>query len=180
MDKTTVTVSLLHHCQETLFFASYTQFPATGNVDTLYVDKSTSNVYSWTGSAYTMINPTGIPPELADSAPQTIRMDCDAGAVVGDLVRLHATLTNTVEVATNNLIARPVIGVIKSKISSTYCVVYLSGVIDRTVAIGKLYLSPAGDFTATPPTSDYLQILGYSYGNGKIHLEPNLSVVKLT
>jgi hypothetical protein len=123
-----------------------------------------------------------IPPsaEQADSAPETMRMDCDTSATVGDLVRLNLTIPNKIDVAIDNLDSRPIIGVIKSKITTTYCSIYVRGVLSKTVGIGRLYLSTSGDFTNIIPTSDYYQILGYSYGNGKIHFEPSLSVTKLS
>lgn len=107
-------------------------------------------------------------------------MDCDASAASGDLVRIDTTTINKVIVAEDNLESNPVIGVIKDKNSATKCNVYLRGIIDRTISQGKLYLSDAGDFTTTPPVSDYRQVLGYSFGNGKINLEPNQLVTLIT
>lgn len=106
-------------------------------------------------------------------------MDCEASAAVGDLVRIDTVVPNKVVVATGNLVKEPVIGVIKNKTSLTKCNVYLRGIISRVLPQGRLYLSTTGVFTNTPPTSDYLQTLGYSFGNGKINLEPNQIVTKI-
>ena len=106
-------------------------------------------------------------------------MDCETTANVGDLVRIDTTTPNKVIVATANDLKEPVIGVIKNKLSATKCNVYLRGIIDRILPQGRLYLSPLGNFTNTPPTADYLQTLGYSFGNGKINLEPNQIVTKI-
>lgn len=106
-------------------------------------------------------------------------MDCESTAVVGDRVRIDNVTPNKVLVAYDNLSADPVIGVIKNKTSLTTCNVYLRGIISRVLPQGRLFLSPAGDFTNTPPTAAYLQTLGYSFGNGKINLEPNQIVTKI-
>lgn len=109
-------------------------------------------------------------------------MDCEASAQPGDRVRIDTTTPNKVIVATDNSVKEPVIGVIKEKTSATTCNVYLRGIIDRAMSQGRLYLGTDGDFTGTPPTNDggYLQTLGYSFGNGKINLEPNQIVTKIT
>lgn len=106
-------------------------------------------------------------------------MDCEPTAAPGDRVRIDTTTPNKVIVAINNLVKEPVIGVIKNKTSTTTCNVYLRGIISRVMPQGRLYLSTAGDFTNTPPTTDYLQTLGYSFGNGKINLDPNQIVTKI-
>lgn len=107
-------------------------------------------------------------------------MDCDASAAVGDLVRIDTVTANKVVVATDNSVKEPIIGVIKNKVTSTTCNVYLRGIISRTLPQGRLYLSDSGDFTNTAPSADYLQTLGYSFGNGKINLEPNQIVTKIS
>ena len=106
-------------------------------------------------------------------------MNCEASAMPGDRVRIDTTTPNKVLVAVDNLTKDPVIGVIKVKIGTTKCDVYLRGIITRSLPQGRLYLSALGDFTNTPPTSDYLQTLGYSFGNGKINLDPNQIVTKI-
>lgn len=109
-------------------------------------------------------------------------MDCEASAAPGDLVRIDTVIPNKVVVAVDNSVKEPVIGVIKEKTSATKCNVYLRGVIDRVLPSGRLYLSALGNFTNTPPAipDGYLQTLGYSFGNGKINLEPNQIVTKIT
>jgi hypothetical protein len=119
--------------------------------------------------------------DLAEATVALIlqNMDCEASAQPGDLVRIDTLIPNKVVVAVDNSVKEPVIGVIKVKNTSTTCDVYLRGIIDRVLPQGRLYLSALGDFTNTPPTADYLQTLGYSFGNGKINLEPNQIVTKI-
>lgn len=107
---------------------------------------------------------------------------CDASAAVGDLVRVDLITPAKVVVATDNLVNRPVIGIISDKPSSTNATVTLSGVISVTPTLisGDVYLSPTGTFTTTGPTSDYLQILGYSFGDGTMDLKPEKNLYLLT
>ena len=107
---------------------------------------------------------------------------CEATAAVGDLVRVDLVTPSKVLVAVNNLINRPVIGVISDKPSSTVCTVTLSGVITVTPTLisGDVYLSPTGTFTTTKPTSDYIQIMGYSFGDGTMDLKPEKNLYLLT
>lgn len=118
---------------------------------------------------------------------QKIEIGCDAGAVVNDLVRLSLTVDNFVDVAIDNTDNRPIIGIIDEKISPTVASVILRGVITQPdpLGVGKAFLGTDGKFTITGeanfPTSDYQQVLGYSFGttNGKIHFEPNAIHKKL-
>jgi len=110
---------------------------------------------------------------------EIIEMNCDSGAQVGDLARLSYTVDNFVDVAVDNSIKRPIIGVITEKLTSTTCRVTLSGVIDKILDRGRVYLSSAGQFTITPPTGGYLQTLGFCFGNGKLRLDPNAIVTKI-
>ena len=47
-------------------------FPATGLPSSLYIDKSTSIVYRWTGTAYTQINPTTDIEQAISELQQTV------------------------------------------------------------------------------------------------------------
>ena len=110
---------------------------------------------------------------------EVVEMDCDASAVVGNNVRVSETINNFAEVATNNQINRPVIGRILEKITSTECVVQLHGVFDLALERGRLYLDTDGTYRINPPAFGFRQVLGYCYGNGKAHLNPNSIVTKI-
>lgn len=110
---------------------------------------------------------------------EIIEMNCDSGASVGDLVRLNYDVDNFVDVAVDNSIKRPIIGMIKEKLTSTTCKVILTGVVDKILDRGRVYLADSGAFTTSPPTAGYLQTLGYSFGNGKLRLDPNAIVTKI-
>lgn len=112
---------------------------------------------------------------------EIIELDCDSGALVGQYVRVDEIQANFAVVATDNLEKMPVIGRIKEKITATHAKIVLRGVIDLSPSLspGRLFLSSTGTPTLSVPTSGYRQELGYSFGNGKAHLEPSLIVTKL-
>lgn len=116
------------------------------------------------------------------SVIQVIEIDVDASAQVDDLMRINETTPDRADVASNNADNRVVVGILREKISATRAKVALSGVIDDpdSTTQGIIYLSPTGRFTSTPPTSNYVQKLGFSFGNGKIDLKPDKTHVRLT
>ena len=111
----------------------------------------------------------------------TLDMECDQSAAVGDWVRLSDVTDNKVDVAADNQDKRPVIGRIKAKLANTTCTVVLSGVQDTDVVdSGILRLGPDGvETTAIISGPAYAQIIGYSFGNGKMQIDPSPVVTKL-
>lgn len=118
---------------------------------------------------------------VVGSVTQVIEIDVDSGAAVNDLVRINEGTPDLADVATNNLDNRVVIGIIIEKLTTTRARVALTGVIDDPDATtqGIIYLSATGRFTSTPPTTNYVQKLGFSFGNGKVDLKPDKTHVKL-
>jgi hypothetical protein len=110
---------------------------------------------------------------------ETLEIGCAESALVGDLVRISETISDMVDVASNNNSKFPVIGEIQRKITTTRCLVILRGITNADLGNGKVYLGSNGKYTIIPPTINYQQILGYSFGNGKIHLDPDQLVKKL-
>ena len=118
------------------------------------------------------------------SVTRKLEFNCDVSAQVDDLVRLSQDLDEFVDVAINNLDQRPVIGRIEFKLTPTRVIVILSGVVDAILAphavtgktSGKTFLGTDGLFTLTAPDDDYLQVLGYYFGNGKLDLDPEALV----
>lgn len=124
---------------------------------------------------------TPIPQEIEDAINAgvlIVPMTCTHTEAPGDIVRLHASTANLVEKTVDNTVNRPAIGVIKDKQSATTCRVVVTGVIDFTIGIGRVYLSETGVFTLTSPSNvgGYRQALGYSFGNGKLNLAPELKL----
>jgi hypothetical protein len=123
-----------------------------------------------------------IPKSFEGAVVETIEMNCAAEAVVGQLVRVNVSQPNFAEVSVDNLSKQPVVGRIKDEIQSTRVVVQLRGVTDVDPALpeGRVFLSPNGSFTTEKILSGYHQELGYSFGNGKVHLNPSQIVTKLS
>lgn len=124
--------------------------------------------------------PVALLPEEVQSALDAgvlvATMECDPSAAVGDRVRQDPLIDNKVLVAVDNLVKEPVIGVVKQKISPTVVRVSLRGVIDTPgLPRGRIYLGTDGNYSNTPPSDPggYIQTLGWSFGNGKMNLEPN-------
>ena len=109
-----------------------------------------------------------------------MEMDCTVAEEVGDLVRLDAVTANLAVKAVDNIVDRPVIGLVLSKLSTTRCKVAIRGILNVAIGNGRLYLSPTGVLSLTSPSTDYRQALGYSFGNGKIYLDPSPILTKNT
>ena len=117
---------------------------------------------------------------VVGSVTQTILLACESTAAIGDLVRQSLTVDEKVDVATSNDSVVPVIGVIRGKPSPTIAEVVLRGVIDVSPIPprGRVFLSPTGGFSGAFTAPGYQQELGYSFGNGKVHLQPEQTVFK--
>ena len=126
--------------------------------------------------------PSRVSNQVVGAVTQTIEIDVEASAAVDDLVRINTSIADRADVAVDNNDPRVVVGIIRSKISDTRAVVALSGVIDDpdSTSSGIIYLSATGRLTSNPPTSNYVQKLGFSFGNGKVDLKPDKTHVKLT
>lgn len=135
-------------------------------IDTLnrvtYISVGTASVEDW----------------ICEDARTVKLMGCDAGVAVDDLVYQSTTANNTAVTATDNTNISPVIGQVISKPSATTCLVQLKGIVEVTVGRGRVFLSNTGTYTNTAPTSDYVQVLGWSCGDGRVELNPELRRVK--
>jgi len=105
-------------------------------------------------------------------------MDCTMGEAVDDLVYQSPTTDNLAVKAVDNTALSPVIGQIIRKPSITTCVVQVKGFIDKNITRGHLFLSTGGVYTNTPPTTGYLQSLGWSCGSGQVEINPSLQRIK--
>jgi len=105
-------------------------------------------------------------------------MNCAASVVVDDLVFQSTTINNLAVTATDNLNISPIIGHVIAKPTSTTCVVQLKGVLLFTIGRGKVYLSSSGTHTNTAPAAGFLQILGWSCGDGRLEINPSLMRIK--
>ncbi len=105
-------------------------------------------------------------------------MNCDSGVAVDDLVYQSDTTNNLAVKAINNTNVNPVVGHVVSKPTSTTCLVQLKGVVSFVIGRGKVFLSATGTHTNTAPATGYIQILGWSCGDGRFEINPNSLRIK--
>jgi hypothetical protein len=109
--------------------------------------------------------------------PQLIQtMDCAISLAVGDFVYQSVTINNRAIKITDNNSPNPVLGRVRAKPTTTTCEVLLTGITDYTVGRGRVFIDATGGLTTTPPTTNYLQEIGTSFGNGKVLLLPRQRV----
>lgn len=102
---------------------------------------------------------------------------CDAGVAVGDFVYVDPVTANKVIKNVDNLPDYPTIGVVVSKPTATTCKVALYGEITGFTGLTQadyVFLSTTGTATSVPPTTDYVQILGYATGSDRMILNPQI------
>ena len=109
------------------------------------------------------------------TAAETIErvMGCKVTTSVGDFVYQDTARVNEVTEATNNDTPEPIIGVVKNKPSDQSCTIILTGQFNTSLGIGIIYLGTDGKGSLTKP-SGLGQILGYSFGDGTGHINPDL------
>lgn len=113
--------------------------------------------------------------KIENSTGVAQEFDVDAGSVVGDIVKESLTIDNKAEVATNNTSTNRAIGVIIEKVTLTTAIVKTLGQVDGYSGLTKgleVFLSPTGTFTSTPPTTGYVQIMGFAISATQVYLEP--------
>jgi len=108
---------------------------------------------------------------------RTLVKSCDASVAIGDLVYQDKLNVATVIKATSNNISTPVIGVVKSKPTSTTCKILIDGKHKHVIGQGTVFLSETGTFRIGLPATGKYQRLGFSCGNGTIWLQPDKTLV---
>lgn len=109
-------------------------------------------------------------------------LSCSSSASVGDLVRASKTTGDKVDVAINNSLKEPVIGIIISKPTTTTAGILFFGQLEITETLTQgttVFLSATGTLTSTAPIgAGYLQVLGVVINENKILFNPQYRVVK--
>jgi len=123
-----------------------------------------------------------IPSKQLGAALSIKIMDCDSSLSVGDLVRHSDSLDGTVVGVTTNTDVTAVVGRVRSKPTSTTAEILFSGLLTGlSLARGRIHLSTSGTLTVSKAiTTGYVQVLGYSFGDGTANFSPNLTRIKLT
>ncbi len=112
----------------------------------------------------------------------SLQRTCDASALVGDFVVQGFLNANSVDVVSNNIDMRSVIGIIVEKPTTTDAIVMTKGVISGLAGMiktQKVYLGADGKMTPIIPTDGYLQILGHAIDEDKVDFYPINTKVKL-
>lgn len=117
----------------------------------------------------------------------TVLRNCTAAALEGELVTQSTTITNGVDVITDNTAVRPVMGIIvkKETPTATECQVLIRGELTMTflgstpiVKGSRIWIGTDGYLTSTPPATGYVQNLGSCVETNKIDFNPALIRVK--
>ena len=109
------------------------------------------------------------------------KYECDLNTLaVGDLVS-SAGVNNRVEKVVNNNSLYPVIGIVQQILQGDMVLVLMQGVLNSTDALEvgkKIFVSPLGGITPEPPTTGYLQCIGWASEDHKIWFSPNFMRVR--
>jgi hypothetical protein len=121
---------------------------------------------------------------IAEAKTVISNFNCEATAVVGDVVHVSEFDNNTVITNVDNLHSRPTIGILIEKLSATECKVLTHGKWTQSY-LGlekgkKVFLSVSGSLTTTPPNTGYVQVVGLCYEEDKIFVNPSKERVKRT
>jgi hypothetical protein len=132
-----------------------------------------------------LVRPTQTTVETAEKIADTF--DCDATALVGDVVTPSETVENKVESLAGNVYNGLAFGIIIEKLSLTTCKVLISGKLTGAtynlagLTYGKaLFVGTDGTITTTTPTTGHRQKMGMAIKSDTIFLLPSLEKVILS
>lgn len=114
-------------------------------------------------------------------ADTNIIKNCDASVAVGDIVYESTIADNTVVTTVDNTNLAPAIGVVVAKPTATTATVQTYGEYSGASGLQrgeKVFLSTSGNFTSTPPNTDYVQTLGFALSPTSVFINPNYVRVK--
>lgn len=123
--------------------------------------------------------PAGAPGQDGSSDQKYI-MNMPATVMVGDVVYQDYTQVNFADKFATNDSPDPFIGICITKETSTTGCVQTRGLYDLVIAQGPLFVSATGTLQVGVPASGYWQRMGYSFGDGKIWLEPERIRIRKT
>lgn len=115
--------------------------------------------------------PAGAPGQDGTSDQKYI-MNTPAAVSVGNIVYQDYTQVNFADKYATNDSPSPFIGIVITKETSTTACVQTRGLYDLAIAQGPLFVSTAGILQVGVPASGPWQRMGYSFGDGKIWIEP--------
>lgn len=105
-------------------------------------------------------------------------LGCQATTAIGDLV-FHSSVTNSFALtAVDNNADEPVIGYVTDKPTIITAKIQYIGMVPTNLGKGKVFLGTDGKFTLAVPSTGYLQVLGSSFGDGRLLFKPTQQRVK--
>ena len=111
--------------------------------------------------------------------PTSRIMVVDATVAVDDLVYQDTVTANTALKIVNNFPPTPGIGMVISKPTATSAEVVLLGEVNFTIGQGNLWIGLTGQLSiSTAIPTGYIQRFGFSFGDGKIFIEPSQNRIK--
>lgn len=119
---------------------------------------------------------TSVPP-IAPIVWEEMIFNCLSTVGVGDFVYVDPVNADTVIENVDNIPHFPTIGIVIAKPSATTCRVAIDAVItgfSGLVQGRQVFLSTIGGLTSTPPSTNYVQMLGYALSATKIRLHPEI------
>ena len=105
-------------------------------------------------------------------------MDCTAIEAVGDLVYQSLSTNGLAVKAIDNTNLSPIVGQIIFKPTTLTCRVQLKGIVPVAIARGRVWLGATGTYTTSAPISGYVQNLGWSCGDGRVEINPEMRRTK--
>ena len=110
------------------------------------------------------------PPGEDGSADLIKTFICDASVPVNAPVLVGGP--GFVQVSSDNNSASPIIGIVIERPTIDTCRVQVLGFYNLSFPQGDLYLSVAGTLSTVRPLDGFVQVIGYSYGDGSILIQP--------
>lgn len=110
--------------------------------------------------------------------------NCESSTSIGDNVYMNPTISDKVEVATDNRNDNPIVGIVIEKLSSSVAKVLLSGecplVFSGLDKSKPVFLSATGTLNNSAPATGFIQKMGMCLEDNKIFLNIDYMRVKRT
>jgi hypothetical protein len=116
------------------------------------------------------VGPAGTTPDVSNFQSFLREFTCDNAVQIGSMVYLAGD--NYVAQATTNNTASPSIGIVKSRPTTASALVFTLGFYPIALPRGNIWIGANGSLSDVPPTSGYIQRMGYSVGDGTCFIQP--------
>lgn len=114
--------------------------------------------------------PAGTTPDVSNFQSFIREFVCDNAVQIGSMVYLAGD--NYVAQASTNNTPSPSIGIVKSRPTTSSALVFTLGFYPIALPRGNIWIGANGSLSDVPPTSGYIQRMGYSVGDGTCFIQP--------